>query len=115
VTDQLVEKLSRLSISDSTQISKVPKEIDSGSTTPEEINPESSPGSIPEVSGPYPLGLRNTAFTYQDSIQGQVNPVREILLAGAQEGLVLSVTPQGFIVHWPGSRPKMTLTRILLG
>jgi hypothetical protein len=34
VTDQLVEKHSQLLISDSTQISKVPKEINSGSTTP---------------------------------------------------------------------------------
>jgi hypothetical protein len=72
--DQLIEKLSQLSISDSTQISKVPKEIDSGSTMPEEINPKSNPGSMPKVSGPYPLGLRNAAFTYQDSIQGRVNP-----------------------------------------
>jgi hypothetical protein len=73
VMDQLIEKLSQLSISDSTQISKVPKKIDSGSTTPEEINPESNPGSTLEVLGPYPLGLRNAAFTYQDSIHGQVN------------------------------------------
>jgi hypothetical protein len=71
--DQLVEKLSQLLISDLTQISKVPKEVDSGSTMPEEINPESNLGSIPKVSGPYPLGLRNAAFTYQDSIHGWVN------------------------------------------
>jgi hypothetical protein len=83
LTDQLVEKLSQLLISDSTQISKVPKEINFGLTTPEEINPESNLGSTPKVSGPYPLGLRNAAFTYQDSIQSQVNPAQEIPLTGA--------------------------------
>jgi hypothetical protein len=75
VTDQLVEKLSQLLIFGPTQILKIPKEINSDSTTPEEINPESNMGSTPKVPGPYPLGLRNTAFTYQDSNQGRVNPV----------------------------------------
>jgi hypothetical protein len=73
VTDQLIKKLSQLSISDLTRISKVPKEVDSGSTTPGEINPESNLGSIPEVPGPYPLGLCNAAFTYQDLIHGRIN------------------------------------------
>jgi hypothetical protein len=71
--DQLVEKLSQLLISNLTRISKVPTKINSSSTTPEEINLESNLGSIPEVLGPYPLGLRNAAFTYQDLIQGRVN------------------------------------------
>jgi hypothetical protein len=81
--DQLIEELSQLLIFDSTQISKVPKEINFGSTMPEEINPESNPGSTPEVPSPYPLGLHNAVFTYQDSIQGRVNPAQEILLTGA--------------------------------
>jgi hypothetical protein len=51
-------------ISNSIQISEVSKEFDSGMAVPEEINPESNPGSTPEVSGPYPLGLRNIAFIY---------------------------------------------------
>jgi hypothetical protein len=67
--DQLAKKFSRLLISNSTQISKVPKEFDSGSTMPEEIYLESNLGSIPEVSSPYPLGLRNSAFIYQDLLQ----------------------------------------------
>jgi hypothetical protein len=66
VVDQLVEKFSQLSISDSIQISKVPKAFDSGSATLEEINPEFNSGSTPEVSGPYPLGLCNATFIYQD-------------------------------------------------
>jgi hypothetical protein len=103
--DQLAEKFSRLSISDSTQISKVPKEFDSGSTTPEGIYPESNLGSTPEVSSLYPLGLRNSAFIYQDLLQSRINPAQEIPLIGAQRGLVLTVTPQGFIVHWTGFRP----------
>jgi hypothetical protein len=28
---------------------------------------------------------------------------QEIPLTGAQRGLVLSITPQGLIIHWPGS------------
>jgi hypothetical protein len=104
VMDQLTEKFSQLLISDSIQISKVPKEFDSGSVTPEEINPKSNPGSTPEVLGPYPLGLCNAAFVYQDLLQGWVNRAQEIPLTGAQRGLVLSITLQGFIIHWPRSR-----------
>jgi hypothetical protein len=62
--DQLVEELSQLLISNSTQIPKVPKEINSSLTIPKEISLESNPGSTPEVSSPYPLGLHNAAFTY---------------------------------------------------
>jgi hypothetical protein len=69
--DQLAEKFSQLSISDSSQISEVPKEVDSGSAMPEEINPESNLGSVPELLGPYPLGLCNAAFIYQDLFQGR--------------------------------------------
>ena len=29
---------------------------------------------------------------------------------GAQIGLVLSITPEGGIVHWPGARPDTSLT-----
>jgi hypothetical protein len=97
--DQLVENFSRLSISNSIQISEVSRNFDSGTAMPEEINPESHLGSTPEVTGPYPLGLCNTTFIYQELLQGRVNPAQEIPLTGAQKGLVLSVTPQGFIVH----------------
>jgi hypothetical protein len=47
--DQLAEKFSQLLISDSIQISEVPKEVDFGSAMPQEINPESYLGSTPEV------------------------------------------------------------------
>jgi hypothetical protein len=70
VMDQLVEKFSLLLISDSIQILKVPEELDSSTTMPEEINPKSNPGSTSEVLGPYPLGLCNTAFIYQELLQG---------------------------------------------
>jgi hypothetical protein len=62
--NQLIEKLSQLSISDSTQISEVFLELDSSSATPEEINPESNQGSTPEVPSPFLLGLCNVASTY---------------------------------------------------
>jgi hypothetical protein len=73
VMDQLAEKFSQLSISDSTQISEASKQFDSGSAT---INSESNPGSMPEVSGPFPLGLRSTALIYQDLLQEQLTQHR---------------------------------------
>jgi hypothetical protein len=76
--DQSVEKFSQLLISDSIQISEVPKELDSDSAMPEDINPESNLGSTPKVLGPYPLGLCNVAFIYQDLLQGRVNLAQEI-------------------------------------
>jgi hypothetical protein len=103
--DQLTEKFSQLLISDSIQILEAPKEVDSGSAMPQGINIESYLGSTPEVSSPYPLGLCNTAFIYQDLFQGRVNTALEIPLIGDQRGFVLSITLQGFIIHWPGSRP----------
>jgi hypothetical protein len=105
VMDQLVDKFSRLSISDSIQILEVSKEFDFGTVMTEEINPESNLGFTSEVLSPYPLGLCNAIFIYQELLQGRVNPAQEIPLTGAQRGHVLSVTLQGFIVHWPGSHP----------
>ena len=29
---------------------------------------------------------------------------------GAQRGLILSITPKGGIIHWPGARPDTSLT-----
>ena len=34
---------------------------------------------------------------------------QEIPLTGAQRGFVLSITPEGGIVHWPGARPNTSL------
>ena len=53
----------------------------------------------------FPLGLNNSAPIYQDTISYLMQFEQEIPLTGAQKGLVLSITPKGGIVHWPGARP----------
>ena len=55
------------------------------------------------------LGLKNSALIYQDTISYLVQSEQEIPLMGAQRGLVLSITPEGGIVHWPGVRPDTSL------
>jgi hypothetical protein len=53
----------------------------------------------------FPLGLKNLASIYQDTISYLVQSKQEIPLMGAQMGLVLYITPEGGIIHWPGARP----------
>ena len=48
-------------------------------------------------------GLRNAASVYQHFTQNKMNSARRILLEGAQEGMIMTVTPQDCVVHWPGS------------
>jgi hypothetical protein len=48
-------------------------------------------------------GLYNTASIYQHFTQDKMNSARKILLEGAQEGMIMTVTPQDYVVHWPGS------------
>ena len=43
------------------------------------------------------------ATSYQTWPEGSTNPVLRMPLKGAQEGLVLTITSQDCIVHWPGS------------
>jgi hypothetical protein len=43
------------------------------------------------------------ATSYQALLQDSTSPVRRIPLTGAQEGFVLTVTSQDYIVHWSGS------------
>ena len=43
------------------------------------------------------------AKSYQALLEGSLDPVFRIPLKGAQEGLVLTITSQDCIIHWPGS------------
>ena len=52
--------------------------------------------------GPFPFGLDNMAKSNQALLQEETRPVRRVPLTGAQEGLVLTITPRDYIVHWPG-------------
>jgi hypothetical protein len=102
MSQQLVEKLQQLSISDSTLISEVLSEPVFNSVSPTVIDSDSSIKTVEQ--SPYPTGLRNVASIFPDLLLGLINAAPEIPLTGAQRGLVLSITPQGFIVHWPGRR-----------
>ena len=97
--DQLAKKFSQLLISDPTQISRVTAIHDSNSDTLALSDSESRLGSITEDPSCFPLGLCNSASVYQESIQDLIQAVHEIPLTGAQKGLVLSITPQGYIMH----------------
>jgi hypothetical protein len=54
----------------------------------------------------FPLRLKNSTSIYQDTISYLMQSGQEIPLTGAQMGLVLYITPEGGIVHWPGAWPN---------
>ena len=53
------------------------------------------------------------AMSYQTQLERSLNPVLRMPLKGAQEGLVLTITSQDYIIHWPGSVPKDSSTRLV--
>jgi hypothetical protein len=138
-TDQLAGRFTWLAMSDLTQISR-PTDFDFNSGSTSEM--ESYPGSFCDVPSsfplgihnmvsifqefnlgflqssfkkpdPFPLGLNSMATSYQALLQGSTSPVQRVPLTGAQEGLVLTITSQDYIVHWSGSIPKDNSTRLV--
>ena len=61
----------------------------------------------------FPFGLHNMARTYQAQLEGSLDPVLRMPLRGAHEGLVLTITSQDCIVHWLGSIPEDSSTRLV--
>ena len=53
------------------------------------------------------------ATFYQTWPEGSTKPVLRMPLKGAQEGLILTITSQDCIVHWPGSVPKDDDTQLV--
>jgi len=53
------------------------------------------------------------ATSYQAQLEGSTSPVRRLPLTRAQEGLVLTITSQDYIVHWPGSIPEDDSTQLV--
>ena len=53
------------------------------------------------------------AKSYQSRPEGSLDLVLRMPLKGAQEGLVLTITSQDCIVHWPGSIPEDSGTRLV--
>ena len=63
--------------------------------------------------GPFPFELHNMTTSYQTWPKGSTYPVLRMPLKGAQEGLVLTITSQDYIVHWPGSVPEDSGTQLV--
>ena len=53
------------------------------------------------------------AKSYQARPEGSLDPMLRMPLKGAQEGLVLTITSQDCIVHWPGSIPENSGTQLV--
>ena len=53
------------------------------------------------------------AASYQTRPEGFLDPVLRMPLKGAQEGLVLTITSQDYIIHWPGSVPEDCGTQLV--
>ena len=53
------------------------------------------------------------AKSYQARLEGSLDPVLRMPLKGAQEGLILTITSQDCIVHWPSSVPEDSGTRLV--
>ena len=119
---ELAEKMTKLSTSDPTQneeesgyktdfekeiqsdsktifITREPSLIRLGDTTT--VAKEYDSYDSKKNLGTY--GLRNAASIYQHFTQDKMNSARRILLEGAQEGMIMTVTPQDCVVHWLGS------------
>ena len=69
--------------------------------------------SLFKKSGLFPFGLHNTATSYQARPKGSPDPVLRMPLEGAQEGLILTITSQDCIIHWPGSVPEDGSTQLV--
>ena len=129
MTDQITRRFAQLMMSDSTQVSRLcASDSNSGSASEIESYPSSfgKPSSFPmglksmaltyqeynseytqnlfKKSDLFPFGLHNMARSYQAQLEGSLDPVLRMPLKGAQEGLVLTITSQDCIIHWPGSR-----------
>jgi len=131
-TKELAGRLSRLMMSESTPVSPT---IEFNSDSRTEPTSEANPGSFPmgllntasihqKISsgllqnpsmklGPLPIGLNNIARSYQDLLQEVAGLVRRLRLTGAQEGLILTMTSQDCLVHWPGPIPKSSNARLV--
>jgi hypothetical protein len=53
------------------------------------------------------------ATSYQALLHGSNSPIRGIPLTRAQEGLILTITSQDYIVHWQGSILEDDSTRLV--
>jgi hypothetical protein len=131
LAEDLAERFSGLTMPKSTQ---APTTTDLDLVSGSDSSSESNPVSFRIESSSFPIGLRNAASTlqeinsnlfqvsskklghlltglnnvaktYQDSLRGMNGRIQKLQLTGAQEGLMLTVTPEECLVHWPGIYP----------
>jgi hypothetical protein len=101
--DQLAEKFSHLFIFYPIRTWEASNNQDSHSDMSKLSELEIPSEVQAEKPSHFPLGLKNTASIYQDTISYLMQSEQEIPLTGAQKGLVLSIAPEGGIVHWTGA------------
>jgi hypothetical protein len=63
--------------------------------------------------GRLPTRLNNVVRTYQDLLREIAGLVRRLRLTRAQEGLILTITSQDCLVHWPGTFSQSSDTRLV--
>jgi hypothetical protein len=63
--------------------------------------------------GRLPIGLDNVARTYQDLLRETAGPVRRLWLTEVHEGLILTITSQDCLVHWPKTFSQSSNTRLV--
>ena len=92
--------------------SSFPTRLRNTTSTYQEYNSEYTQSTL-KKTGPFPFGLGNKATSYRAQLERSLNLVLRIPLIGAQKGLVLTITSQDCIIHWPGSVPKDSSTRLV--
>ena len=81
-------------------------------STYQEYNSEYTQSTL-KKTGPFLFNLCNMVTSYQALLERSLNPVLGIPLTGAREGLVRTITSQDCIIHWPGSVPEDSSTRLV--
>jgi hypothetical protein len=89
-----------------------PIKLWNATSTLQEINSNLLQVSSKKLSR-FPTGLDNVTKTYQGLLRSMAGRAQRLHLTGAQESLVLTVTPEDCLVHWPGTCPQNSNTRLV--
>jgi hypothetical protein len=110
LAEDLAERFSGLTMPESAQaltrtdLDSMSESDSSSASTLQEIN-SNLLQVFSKKLGRFPTGLNSMAKTYQDSLQGMTGWIQKLQLTRAQEGLMLTITPEDCLVHWPGTYP----------
>jgi hypothetical protein len=136
---KLTKDLEKLTMSEPT---RTPMTINPDLTSESDSSSESYLGSFKDQPSPFPIGLRNAASTlqeislnllqvsskklgrfptglnnmtktYQGLLRSMAGRAQKLHLTGAQEGHVLTVTPEDCLVHWLGIDPLNSNARLV--